>query len=62
MPMGVVAPLIPRILAAIFKDIKSLAFSGSGPNRNRFTGLRSLAVFSVSPVFSKTFNIPSHTA
>ena len=42
-PIGVVAPLIPSILAEMFIDIKSFAFSGRLPNKNLFIGLSNFA-------------------
>jgi hypothetical protein len=61
-PIGVVIPLIPKILAEILSDIKSFALSGIFPNRSLLIGFNSLANLLESPVFSSRAKSPIQTA
>ena len=61
-PIGVVAPLIPKMFAEMFNDIKSFAFSGSFPKRKLLTGFNALENLFASPVRSSNSNTPIQTA
>ena len=61
-PIGVVAPLIPKAFAEMFNEIKPFALSGTFPNRKLLRGDNSLANLLDSFVFSKRLKTPIQTA
>ena len=62
MPIGVVAPLIPKAFAEMFKEIKPFALSGTFPKRKLLRGDNNFANLSESLAFSKRLKTPIQTA